>query len=124
MMSQYLPLDIVSTIVMVIVGALIAWFVFFSRYELKDNALYRYIGFLKEQIKFEDIYMMRVNSQKTILLLYVKADEKDADVHDNETNLSANIIQIFIPLNKVDSFISAIKDEIKDLAFEILPDKE
>ena len=123
-MSQYLPLDIVSCIVMVIVATLISLFVFFSRYEVKEDKLVRYIGFLKEEIKYEDIYLMRVNSEKTILLLYIKADDSNAEIHDEESGLSANVAQIFISQNKVDEFISAIKDKSKDLAFEILPSKE
>ena len=124
MMSQYLPLDIVSTIIMVIVGVLISIFVFASRYEVKEDKIVRYIGFLKEEIKYEDIYLMRVDSKKTMLLLYVKADEKTAKIHDEDSNLYANIIQVFISSEKVDEFISCVKDNAKDLAFEILPNKE
>lgn len=124
MMSQYLPLDIVSSIIMIIVAALISLFVFGSRYEVKETKIVRYIGFLKEEIKYEDIYLMRVDSNKTMLLLYVRANEKDADVHDNDSDLYANIVQVFISSSKIDEFISSVKDNAKDLAFEILPNKE
>ena len=124
MMSQYLPVDIVSTIIMAIVAVLISIFVFASKYVVTDKKIVRYIGFLKEEIKYEDIYLMRVDSKKTMLLLYVKADEKTANIHDEDSNLYANIVQIFIPSNKMDEFISSVKDNEKDLAFEILPSSE
>ena len=120
-MSQYLPLDIVSVVIMLIVATLIVIFVFFSRYEVHKDKIVRWIGLLKEEIKFEDIYLMRVNSEKTILLLYIKADEKNADVHDEDSNLHANVAQIYIDHSKMDEFISAVKANYKDLAFEILP---
>ena len=109
---------------MIIVAALISLFVFGSRYEVKETKIVRYIGFLKEEIKYEDIYLMRVDSNKTMLLLYVRANEKDADVHDNDSDLYANIVQVFISSSKIDEFISSVKDNAKDLAFEILPNKE
>ena len=124
MMSQYLPLDIVSVVIMAIVATLITLFVFFSRYEVKEDKLVRWIGFLKEEIKYEDIYLMRVNSEKTILLLYIKADEKSCDIQDENSGLYANIAQIYIAQNKIDEFVSAMKEHNKELAFEILPSKE
>ena len=124
MMSQYLPLDIVSTIIMAIVATLISIFVFASKYVVTNKKIVRYIGFLKEEIKYEDVYLMRVDSKKTMLLLYVKADEKTAKIHDEDSNLYANIVQIFIPSNKMDEFISSVKENAKDLAFEILPSNE
>ena len=125
MRSQYLPLDIVATIVMVLVAVALGLFIFGSRYIVEEKDITRYIGFLKESIKYEDIYLMRTNSSKTILLLYVKAeDEATAQVKDEVSNLSANITQIFIPSTKIDEFISCVKDNAKELAFEILPDKE
>ena len=125
MMSQYLPLDIVATIIMAIVAAIIALFIFGSRYVVNENGVTRYIGFLKESIKYDDIYLMRTNSSKTVLLLYVRAeDEKTAQVKDEISNLSANITQIFIPTSKVDEFINCVKENAKNLAFEILPDEK
>ena len=124
MMSQYLPVDIVSTIIMAIVAVLISVFVFTSRYVVTDTKIVRYIGFLKEDIKYEDVYLMRVDSKKTMLLLYVKADEKTAKIHDEDSNLYANIVQIFVPSNKMDEFISSVKENAKELAFEILPSSE
>ena len=74
--------------------------------------------------KYEDIYLMRVNSSKTMLLIYVKADSEDkADIKDESSNLYANISQIFISPTKVDEFVNAVKSNAKDLAFEILPDE-
>ena len=125
MASAFPPLDIVATLIMAAVVAILPIFVFFSRYVVTDTKIERFIGFFKEEIKFEDIYLMRVNSKKTILLLYVKAqDENSAQIKDDNSNLSANMVQIFIDHSKMDEFINAVKQNAKDLAFEILPDGE
>ena len=125
MASTFPPLDIVAVIIMAAVLAILPIFVFFSRYKVSKDGIARYIGFFKEAIKYEDIYLMRVNSSKTILLLYVKAeDEEKAQVKDETTGLTANLVQIYISQDKMDDFISAVKANAKDLAFEILPDSE
>ena len=125
MVSSFPPLDIVAVVVMVLVCLILPLFVFFSRYVVSKDGIKRYIGFIKESVKYEDIYLMRVNSSKTILLLYVKADEEDkAQIKDEKTGLSANLIQVFISQDKMDEFISTVKDNAKDLAFEIMPDSE
>ncbi len=122
MRSQYLPLDIVASIVMVLVAGILTYFVFFSRYVVTEQGITRYIGFLKEDVKYEDIYLMRVNSEKTLLLIYVKADnEASAQIKDESSSLSANLVQIFIQQSQMDEFINAVKANAKDLAFEILP---
>ena len=125
MVSSFPPLDIVAVVVMAIVCVILPMFVFFSRYKVSKDGITRYIGFIKEFVKYEDIYLMRVNSSKTILLLYVKAeDEKAAQIKDEKTGLSANLVQVFISKDKMDEFISIVKDNAKDLAFEIIPDSE
>ena len=125
MASTFPPLDIVAVLIMAAVLAIMPIFVFFSRYEVTETKIERYIGFFKEEIKYEDIYLMRVNSKKTILLLYVKAQDEDkAQIKDNNSNLSANMVQIYIDSSKMDEFINAVKQNAKDLAFEILPDSE
>lgn len=125
MVSTFPPLDIVAVIIMALVVVVLPLFVFFSRYNVKQDGIDRYLGFFKESIKYEDIYLMRVNSKKTILLLYVKAeDDKEAQIKDTNSGLNANLVQIFISPDKMDEFISTVKENAKDLAFEILPDKE
>ena len=125
MASSFPPLDIVAVIVMAIVLVLLPLFVFFSRYVVSKDGITRYIGFFKESVKYEDIYLMRVNSSKTILLLYVKAeDEQKAQIKDEKTGLSANLVQVFISQDKMDDFISTVKENAKNLAFEIIPDSE
>ena len=58
-------------------------------------------------------------------VLYVKAqDEEKAQVRDEQTGLNANLVQIYIAQESMDEFISAVKNNTKDLAFEILPDSE
>ncbi len=125
MVSSFPPLDIVAVVVMVLVCLILPLFVFFSRYVVSKDGIKRYIGFIKESVKYEDIYLMRVNSSKTIFLLYVKADEEDkAQIKDEKTGLSANLIQVFISQDKMDEFISTVKENAKNLAFEIMPDSE
>ena len=124
MMSSYIPLDAASIVIMAIVALLIVLFIFLSRYKVSKNGIYVYIGFFRLSYKYEDIYLMRVNSSKTMLLLYVKAQHEDkADIKDDNSNLYANILQVFIPQSKVDEFVNAVKSNAKDLAFEILPDE-
>ncbi len=125
MASAFPPLDIVAVILMAAIAVILPIFVFFSRYVVSKDGITRYIGFFKESIKYEDIYLMRVNSKKTILLLYVKAqDEEKAQVRDEQTGLNANLVQVYIAQESMDEFISAVKNNAKDLAFEILPDSE
>ncbi len=123
--SQFPPLDIVATIIMILVAITLTYFVFFSRYVVDQNGITRYIGFLKEQVNYEDIYLVRVDSKKTMLLLYVKADDdQKAQIKDEDSKLYANLVQIFISKEMVDDFINAVKENSKELAFEILPSEE
>ncbi len=124
MMSSFIPLDAVSIVIMAIVALLIVLFIFLSRYKVSKYGIFVYIGFFKLSYKYEDVYLMRVNSSKTMLLLYVKAQNEDkADIKDDSSNLYANILQIFLPQSRVDEFVNVVKSNAKDLAFEILPDE-
>ena len=120
MRSSFAPLDIVATCIMVLVMVVLIWLVFFSRYIVKENGIIRYIGFFRNFVKYEDIYLMRVNSKKTTLIIYVKADEKKAQIKDEASGLNANAIQVFIKPDDIDEFINAVKTNSKELAFEIV----
>ena len=111
---------------MIIVLLIINLCTFLTGYKIKDNKVVCYAAyFLKYfEINTEDILLVRTNHKKTILLLYVKCDEDNADVIDTSSSLKANIIQINIHDNKIEEFITQIKNTSINIAVEILPDEE
>ena len=118
--------DTVVSIIMIIVLFIINLCTFLTGYKIKDNIVVCYAAyFLKYfEINTEDILLVRTNHKKTILLLYVKCDEDNADVIDTSSSLKANIIQINIHDNKIEEFITQIKNTSINIAVEILPDEE
>ena len=111
-------LHITSTVVSVLVIALLLGTVFGSAYRLTDKGLLCNIGLIFYTISYEKILKATTDANKNILILYVKAD-KDGDIHDEESGIDADILPIVINPLQIDSFIEKLKAHKNSIIYEI-----
>ncbi len=120
LVSHQPPVDIMATIIMLFVALILSIFIFFSGYTLRSTDIIINIGFAPLKVKYDDILLVRTNSDKSLLFIYVETTDAKADVIDEQNNLKANIIQIFIAEKNVDDFISTVKQHNKLVPVEII----
>lgn len=115
-MSQNVVVDITTAIVMIIALLCINFAVFLSCYKLDNDKLTIALFFIIpiNNISYEDIYLLRTNPEKTVLVLYSKKDSENED----------NIISINIDSKSFMDFIDNIKNKNSKVLFEIYQDKE
>ena len=76
------------------------------------------------KFKYDDVLLMRTNSDKSMFILFMETNEEKADVKDEENNLKANILQIFVSKDNVDAFISNIKKHNQMVPVEIITEEK
>ncbi len=114
------PLDITATIICLVAPIVFNLCVWGSFYRISDKGIQCTIGLVPTTIKYEDILLIRQDSERTILLIYVKTEGRGM-VTDEDSHLAADIIQINTASNCFDDFIQAIKAHNRDAIYEILP---
>ncbi|MGN0771189.1 MAG: hypothetical protein ACI4MI_01200 [Christensenellales bacterium] len=120
MQSYNYTLDIVATIICTIMPIIMLGMVFGSAYTLTDKGVRCNMGLFCYTVRYEDILLMRQDSDKTILILYVKTDKK-GQVVDSNSGIQANIIQINVDKKHFDAIIERIKSHNHRAIYEILP---
>lgn len=117
--------DLTVSIVMIIVLIIINSFVFLSRYTIDRNNITCFIAYVIPYFKvsIDDILLIRMDSKKTILLLYIATTSDSADVVDSTSNLKANILQINIQSGRFDDFVSSVKDISPNVTVEIIDEE-
>lgn len=114
------PLDIMATVVVIIVSAILLVFVVGSSYILTKKSLVVNIGFFVKIIKFQDIKLVRENNEKTMLFVYFKAG-KSAMIENND-GFRANLLQVNIESKYFDNFVDGLKKANRDIVYEIFGD--
>jgi len=124
MMSIHYELDIVAIVIMTLVIAFLVCFVFLSGYTFKEDYFALNLGVMVLKFKYDDVLLMRTNSDKSMFILFMETNEEKADVKDEENNLKANILQIFVSKDNVDAFISNIKKHNQMVPVEIITEEK
>jgi len=118
--SYNFPLDITATVICLVAPIIFNLCVWCSFYLITDSGIRCNIGLVPTTIKYEDILLMRQDSERTILLVYVKTDGR-GNVYDEDSQLRADIVQISTHPGYFDDFIQAIKTHNSGTIYEILP---
>ena len=124
MMSSNVVVDSVAIAIMMVVAVIISIFVFFSGYTFKEDIIVVNFGFMPIKVKYDDILLVRTNSDKTKLALFIETNEENADVKDEANNLKANAMLIFVSPSNVDNFISNIKKVNLQVPIEIVTEEK
>lgn len=118
--SYNYPLDITATVICIVAPILLNICVFGSYYRICDSGIKCTIGLVPTTIKYEDILLIRQDSDRTVLLIYVKTDGRGM-VTDEDAHIQADIVQINTNTNYFDDFVQAIKSHNPHTIYEILP---
>lgn len=108
MQSYNYPLDITACVIMPLLTAMIATFVFCSGYTLTDSGVRVNLGIFFTSIPYEHILRLRRDEGKTIMIMYYAAAVKDKT---DEAVPAWQVKQINIKPQLYDEFAAAITDK-------------
>lgn len=115
LVSYYHTQDILATVIMGFVIIILSLSVFLNGIIVKDDHITYILGFLASKIKYEDIILIRQDTENKFLLIYYKAKGKGM-VKDNKTGISADVIHV----NCNNKYFDEILDKIKSSNAQIL----
>ena len=121
MVSYNHTLDTFAVIIMIFVSIALFLITFLSGYTLCNTYLLINVGLAFEKIKYEDILLLRTNSQNNILLLYFKS--QNGQIKDSDNEISANLIQVNINSKHINGIIDQLKQKNNEILVEILPEE-
>lgn len=91
-----------------------------SAYTLTERGIRCNIGVFFHTISYQDVLLIRQDSDKTVLILYIKTT-KQGQVVDSRSGIQANILQVNVDKRHFDAVIDAIKAHNPHTIYEILP---
>ncbi len=107
MQSHNYPLDIAACVIMPLLTALIASFVFCSGYTLTDSGVKINLGIFITSIPYDSIVRLRRDEGKTIMIMYYASAIKDKT---GDAVAAWQVKQINIKPQYYDEFASTITD--------------
>lgn len=108
LVSYYHTQDILASVIMGFVIVVLALTIFLNGLLVKDTYMLYLLGFLVSKVKYEDIIVIRQDTDNKFLLIYYKAKGKGM-VQDKVTGISADVLQI----NCNGKYFDEILDKIK-----------
>ncbi|MGN0760552.1 MAG: hypothetical protein ACI4MV_01260 [Christensenellales bacterium] len=120
MQSYNYPLDIIATVICVVMPVLLLVMIYGSAYTLTERGIRCNIGVFFHTISYQDVLLIRQDSDKTVLILYIKTT-KQGQVVDSRSGIQANILQVNVDKKHFDAVIDAIKAHNPHTIYEILP---
>lgn len=107
--------DILSTVIMGITIAILSLTVFLNGILVKSDKIVYLLGFLVSKVKYEDVILVRRDTDNKFLLVYYKAKGKGM-VQDKKTGISADVLQV----NCNGKYFDEILDKIKQVNTNIV----
>ena len=120
MQSYNYTLDIIATIICVVMPTILLSMIYLSAYTLTERGIRCNIGVFFHTLSYQDILLIRQDSDKTVLILYIKTS-KQGQVVDSRSGIEANILQVNVDKRHFDAIIDAIKAHNPHTIYEILP---
>lgn len=107
--------DILSTVIMGITIAILSLTVFLNGILVKSDKIVYLLGFLVSKVNYEDVILVRRDTDNKFLLVYYKAKGKGM-VQDKKTGISADVLQV----NCNGKYFDEILDKIKQVNTNIV----
>lgn len=117
LVSYYHTQDILSTVIMGFVIVILSLAVFLNGIIVNDKQIVYILGFLASKIKYEDIILIRQDTENKFLLIYYKAKGKGM-VKDNKTGISADVIHVNCNSKYFDEILEKIKQNNSNILIE------
>lgn len=119
LVSYHHTQDILATIIMGFVIVILSLSVFLNGILVKDDHITYILGFLASKIKYEDVILIRQDTENKFLLIYYKAKGKGM-VQDKKTGISADVIHVNCNNKYFDSILDKIKQANSQIVIEFV----
>ena len=123
LVSYHHTQDILATVIMGVVIIVLCLAVFLCGITFKEKHICYILGFLASKICYEDIVVIRQDTEGKFLLIYYKTRGKGM-VKDNVTGINADVINVTCNSRYFDEIISKIKDKNPDILIELVTVKK
>ena len=111
--------DILATVIAGIVVVVLSLAVFLCGLSFTDKRIVYILGFLATKIDYEDLVVIRQDTEGKFLLLYYKTKGKGM-VKDNVSGISADVVQVSCNPSRFDEIIALIKKKRPSIIVEFV----
>lgn len=111
--------DILATVIMGFVIIVLSLVVFLNGMSMNDKHIRYFMGFLTSKIKYEDILLIRQDTENKFLLIYYKTKGKGM-VEDKKTGINADVLMVTCNNKYYDEIIHKIKEHNNSALIEFV----